>query len=123
MDPGALGQTLEDQEARELNLVTALERAQSTLGPLSPPEEVASTHPEFVDAVTGFADLAGQLAARAEALETQEDLYDLANDPVIGVASYNLVEAEAVAACGALQAVADAGSIAVDLECGSLAGE
>jgi hypothetical protein len=115
--------SLDDVRAYFLGVGDALERARSSLGEISPPAEVEDLHPDLTNSLLSFAILTDWVSDRAETLETREDLFALANDPVVGVAKYNAMEAEMVAACGELQAAADAGDVDVDLQCSALASE
>jgi hypothetical protein len=109
--------TLDDVRTYFAGIHAALARAEASLVAVSAPDEAGGAHPEFVIAVRDFAVLTEKASELAEAMETREDLFDLANDPIVGVNRFNALQARTVSACRDLQAVAEAESIDVDLGC------
>lgn len=100
----------------------SIKRAASALDELTVPESIGDAHPEFVSSVERFGRIAERAALRTDHIETDQDLLNFANDPLIGVRHYNTVEAEMIAACLELQAVADESDVTIDLMCAALAG-
>jgi len=115
----ATDSSLEDVRAFFSGVSDSLGRALADLEAISPPESMAQQHREFIVSMAEFAGLAERAAEGAAAMETQNDLIDMANDPEIGVTNFGALRSETIAACLLLQRTAETGGIDVDLKCRS----
>lgn len=114
--------SLDDIRAHFAGVDDALNRAEKTIEGIAVPDDLSIAHPAFADSITRFSDLAERVARRADGMQTQDDVFDLANDSELGVNNFHLVEAQMVAACLEIQATADRLEAEVDLGCRTLAG-
>jgi len=113
--------TLDDQEKAAVidffgQQLSILEDFHAAVQAIEPPEEVAAAHQQGLEAVAGEIELWQQLQPELQAMDSPDDISNL------GSGTFDTAEADAVFqsvvdACNALQAIADAKQVTVDLQC------